>query len=213
MVTGHLHGRIPAIYRPSGHESRPSRQKNLLEPGTVAHNMVYFMHCLTRKIPWRGVLGQLKRLLVGKESIMNREDWTLLAVASAEGEPLSPVQLQKSLFIIGEKLAHFIGDTSFYDFVPYNYGPFDPVVYEDAVSLEREKFVTIRKAPEQRWNEYSATREGLERAQELRIGLSEEVLNYIDLVVNWTRELSFDDLIRAIYKEFPESRRNSVFQH
>lgn len=158
------------------------------------------------------MLGHLKRHLVGKESIMNREDWTLLAVASAEGQPLSPVQLQKSLFIIGTELTDCVNQETFYNFVPYNYGPFDPAVYEDAEGLKHNEFVDIRTAPGQRWNEYSATPAGIDRASELRKELLGEDLEYLDTVVEWTRNLSFDQLVRAIYKEYSEFRAHSVFK-
>jgi len=34
---------------------------------------------------------------------LRRRDWTLLAVAAAGGAPLTPVQLQKTLSLLGER--------------------------------------------------------------------------------------------------------------
>ncbi len=34
---------------------------------------------------------------------LRRRDWTLLAVAAAGGAPLTPVQSQKILFLLGER--------------------------------------------------------------------------------------------------------------
>ncbi len=93
---------------------------------------------------------------------MKRRDWNLLAIASAE-QPMTPVQLQKSLFLIGEQLKDEVGD-DYYEFRPYHYGPFDRAVYEDASDLVRAGLVKpVATAKGQgRWNEYVPTASGLE---------------------------------------------------
>ena len=62
---------------------------------------------------------------------MTRQDWLLLVLAAADGKPLSPLQLQKSLFLVGYDLARLVG-SDFYTFRPFDYGPFDAAVYRDA---------------------------------------------------------------------------------
>ena len=64
---------------------------------------------------------------------MTRHDWLLLVLAAAEGDTLSPLQLQKSLFLVGHGLAGLVS-TDFYDFQPHAYGPFAAAVYHDAES-------------------------------------------------------------------------------
>ena len=49
---------------------------------------------------------------------MTRHDWLLLVLAAAEGDALSPLQLQKSLFLVGHGLAGLVS-TDFYDFQPH----------------------------------------------------------------------------------------------
>lgn len=143
---------------------------------------------------------------------MRREDWTLLAISAAKGGGLSPVQLQKVLFLIGSKLRQDeLGDT-FYRFVAYNYGPFDIAVYKDAERLADEGLVAIIRAPEHRWALYCATSDGAAVAVRLRADAPERAVAYLDRVVAWVQSLSFRDLIRAIYAAFPEYRKNSVFQ-
>ena len=44
-------------------------------------------------------------------------------------------------------------------------------------------------------------------AQRLRAAL-----DYLDRVVPWVQSLSFDALVRAIYKEYPHMAQNSVFR-
>jgi len=142
---------------------------------------------------------------------MNRKDWTLLAISFARGEPLSPVQLQKTLFLLGETLASAVGP-DFHHFEPYNYGPFSRTVYDDVTQLASDGLVRMDCQPGRSWVEYAATPEGLEQAAELKKAASGTALAYLEAVVGWARSLSFQQLVRAIYKLYPEQRANSVFQ-
>lgn len=142
---------------------------------------------------------------------MNRPEWALLTIAAAQGEPLSPIQLQKSLFLIGRMFPETVRD-DFYSFAPYNYGPFDRAVYLDAEQLANQGLVAVQCPPGQRWAEYQATPEGLRKAAELRKELDPNILDYVPRVVGWTRSLTFQQLVRAIYNRFPEFKANSVFR-
>ncbi|MFQ5874196.1 MAG: hypothetical protein ACE5JL_10395 [Dehalococcoidia bacterium] len=142
---------------------------------------------------------------------MDARDWVLLVIAAAQGEALSPVQLQKSLFLIGENCREVVG-RKFYKFAPYHYGPFSPTIYEDAEELESEGLITINREPWQRWVGYAATREGIGRAEELEDLLPENVADYVTEVVAWTRRLSFPQLVSTIYKRYPKYRQNSIFR-
>src|SRR5439155_6656754 len=53
-----------------------------------------------------------------------RSAWVLLALLAAEGHSLTPVQLQKCLFLLGSRRPKDVG-RDFYHFRPYDYGPFD----------------------------------------------------------------------------------------
>jgi len=143
---------------------------------------------------------------------MKRHEWVLLVIAAAGGEGLSPVQLQKSLFLIRQNCKRAVGP-GFYKFIPFDYGPFNPDIYSDAEDLEAEGLVTISRRPGQRWVEYAATPKGIERARSLEEDLPEPVVTYIREVVAWARRQSFNQLVSAIYQQYPEYRKNSVFQH
>lgn len=73
---------------------------------------------------------------------MTRQDWTLLAIGLANGQGLSAVQLQKVLFLLERGVPKEISKP-FYKFVPYNYGPFDSLVYHDADRLVLKNLVNI----------------------------------------------------------------------
>ena len=89
---------------------------------------------------------------------MTRQDWLLLVLAAAGGKPLSPLQLQKSLFLVGYDLAKLVG-ADFYTFRPFDYGPFDATVYQDAEEQAAQGLVTIRSHPVTK-REFSLTHDG-----------------------------------------------------
>lgn len=143
---------------------------------------------------------------------MQPKDWALLVIDAAEHRGLSPVQLQKALFLLQRKFpADNLGE-SFYNFIPYNYGPFDVQIYYDAEKLEKEGLISITPSAEHRWKTYRVALGGLRLASELRTEAPARVLAYLDYVVSWVLGLSFRELVSAIYAEYPEFRMNSVFQ-
>jgi uncharacterized phage-associated protein len=146
------------------------------------------------------------------EEPMTPKDWTLLVIASARGKPLSPVQLQKTLFLIGKNVtAEKRHSRKFYRFLAYDYGPFDRTIYDDADELRNEGLILIH--PETgSFRNYIALPAGIQRAETLRAELDPNIREYLDGVVAWARSLSFNDLIRSIYRRYPETKVNSVFR-
>lgn len=140
---------------------------------------------------------------------LRRADWTLLALAAAEGAPLTPVQLQKTVFLLSQAAAKTLGE-QLYQFAPYDYGPYDASVYRDAESLEGQGLVSVTR--DGRWRVYAATPAGVDRASKIAAQVPPTLLDYLRSVVKWARGLSFQDLVRAIYKDYPEYRVNSVFK-
>lgn len=144
---------------------------------------------------------------------MMPKDWTLLVIASAAGRPLTPVQLQKSLFLISRNLSpEHLRVESFYIFKPYDYGPFNQQIYNDAQQLRDEGYIIIDPDDGVRYRDYAATLPGLERSSELQRQLDGPTSEYLDAVVNWVRSLSFKALVQAIYKHYPDMKVNSVFR-
>jgi|ERR1044071_518378 hypothetical protein len=141
---------------------------------------------------------------------MERKNWTLLVINAAGSSGLSPVQLQKCLFLIGKNLSREVGQ-SFYQFVPYNYGPFDPAVYADASTLVAEGLVRVIRVAGRNWVYYAITNEGEETAILVRSQIAPQSFDYVQKVVEWVQKLSFAQLLSAIYQAYPEYKANSVF--
>lgn len=143
---------------------------------------------------------------------MTPKDWTLLVIASRKGKPLRPVQLQKSLFLLERNLSLAqLKVESFYQFEPYDYGPFCSKIYSDAETLCIEGLVHIDRLPIS-YRLYSATEEGITASKEIIETLSPEIGDYLEKVVEWTSSLSFNDLVSAIYQAYPEMKENSIFR-
>jgi uncharacterized phage-associated protein len=143
---------------------------------------------------------------------VQKRDWTLLVIGAAGGKKVSPVQLQKALFLVSKTLKPKQRQTStFYRFKAYDYGPFCSEVYSDAEALKEAGLVSIT-CQEFSFRHYAATDDGQKKAQELRGELDPEVAAYLDDLVLWVRSLSFVQLVQAIYKMYPAMKANSIFQ-
>jgi hypothetical protein len=140
---------------------------------------------------------------------MDRSDWNLLVLSAAAGKPLSPVQLQKVIFLLQRNYPEAVG--AGYNFQPYNFGAFDADVYSDAEGLELQGLSKITRSPGG-WKEYAATPAGLERAKALEAEADPRAISYMKRVVAWARGLTFQDLVRAVYKAYPDTKANSIFR-
>lgn len=139
---------------------------------------------------------------------MKRSDLLLKIITAAEGEPVTPAQLQKVAFLVGMEFADEL-PANFYEFIPYDYGPFCVEVYRDAEELEREGLILIRVNPQGGWKEYHAS---YKAATCNHRSLPQHIAEFIDAKVHWARAIGFQELVRAIYIAYPQYRVNGVFQ-
>jgi hypothetical protein len=140
-----------------------------------------------------------------------RSDWLLLALDAAGSKGLSPVQLQKALFLLGKELPDVVAATGWYDFEPYNYGPFDSAVYSDAKNLANSREAEIVQREGETWNRYLITRDGEVRASYVARE-HPKVADYLRRLVAWVQAQTFQSLVSAVYAKYPDMRANSVFQ-
>jgi hypothetical protein len=142
---------------------------------------------------------------------MNRRDLVLAILSSSDGRPYTPAQLQKAVFLIARRMPRIIDGPAF-NFVPYDYGPFDSDVYSEAESLRRENEVIIAPSGVGRWNTYAASESGLNRGRTLLDRLDGPARTYLHEVSSWVRSQSFSSLVKSIYEAYPEMRANSIFR-
>ena len=99
--------------------------------------------------------------------MLTRQDWLLLTLSRSPGGAMSPVQIQKALFLFGQEVGGAVG-TQYYSFVPYDYGPFDSAIYVDLRRMMNKGHVGEEWSPGRSWKELHAYRprpEGRARAR------------------------------------------------
>jgi hypothetical protein len=97
-------------------------------------------------------------------------------------------------------------------FVPYDYGPFDSDVYDEAQKLSWAGDVVIAPSWSGRWNTYAASDAGLAKGRQLLLRLDGGARKYMEEVSNWVRSLSFSSLVKSIYDAYPDMKANSIFR-
>ena len=141
------------------------------------------------------------------EPQLDRDQLILAAMSAAGSRSLSPVQVQKLFFILDRE----VFDDSYFQFQPYNYGPFDAQVYRDLDDLREHGLAAIGSESTYGPRAYRLTDDGLEKGREFQAELSEPLQDYIQGLVNWLLPLSFKEIISYIYERYPEMAENSVF--
>jgi hypothetical protein len=137
-----------------------------------------------------------------------RADWPLLALNAAEDGTLSPVQMQKVLFLL-ERQAPELIKSDFYSFAAYNYGPFSQQIYADLKRHAREGRVAFATAPGRGSSNYVITASGEEFVG--KFALAPELRAYLHKLMRWAKSLRFSELVGAIYQAYPDYAENSIF--
>ena len=141
---------------------------------------------------------------------MDRTSFVLAAMSPANGSPFSPVQVQKLFFLLDQNVTDHIGDGAYFQFKPYDYGPFDPQVYRELEEMEVGGLAEIHDPP-LKPRTYRLTEKGQERGAEALAEVPESIRLYISSLVDFVRSQSFTALVSAIYRAYPDMKVNSVF--
>ena len=118
-------------------------------------------------------------------------------------------------FVVGADLLQLrVGvGPDFYEFVPYNYGPFNSSIYDDLNALAGAGLVTIDQSQGRSWAMYTITGTGQQKADQVRQSVAPAIRDYTQNVVTWIKGQSFAGLLRSIYSKYPSFAVNSVFAH
>jgi len=142
---------------------------------------------------------------------IHRRYWPLVVLATLpEGERrLTPMQLQKTLFLISKNMSDELGK-DYYDFVPYLYGPFAKGINQDVNDLIEEGLLTAVPAVDRSWNWYELSASGFELGSLLSAKLSQDSREYVEVAAQWVRTTPVGAMLRAIYEKYPEYAEKSV---
>jgi uncharacterized protein len=143
---------------------------------------------------------------------MDRRELLLAVLAAGKGRAFQPAQIQKAIFLVCKNLPHLVHSGPSYDFMAYNYGPFDRNVYVEAGNLQAEGAAIIAPSANGRWMTYAASDEGLRQGEMILTRLKSKSRRYIESVAEWVLAQSFGSLVKSIYDAYPEMKENSIFQ-
>jgi hypothetical protein len=135
----------------------------------------------------------------------------ILAAFAAGGENSSyrPVQAQKLMFLVDREISALVNGP-YFKFEPYDYGPFDREVYVALDDLVACGLVTAQSTD--RYRVYSLSSKGFERGQEILWTVDDAARTYLEQAAKWVLRLTFQQLVSAIYKRYPDMRVNSIFR-
>ena len=142
--------------------------------------------------------------------LTTRQEFILSVIAlQGENASLTPVQVQKLFFLLDMKIPSEVGGP-YFAFEPYDYGPFDATVYRDLESLALRGLAFIGSSNGTR--QYKLSDHGYQLGFSKSASFPDNVKAYISRLGSFVRSLSFAELVSSIYKEFPDMKRNSIFQ-
>jgi hypothetical protein len=141
---------------------------------------------------------------------MDRKSYMLAVLSSIQDSIYTPVQIQKIFFLLDRNLGNRIGGP-YFNFEPYHYGPFDKNVYKEVESLVMGEELTEHTSSKN-YKTYSLTQVGFKKGLTANIQIGESEKKYIQEICLFVKSLSFEQLLRSIYNEYPEMKVNSVFQ-
>lgn len=143
---------------------------------------------------------------------MDRKKFMLAAMSPAGTGFFTPVQVQKMFFLFDMNISDQLGE-EYFEFTPYDYGPFDVDVYRELEELENKGLVEIQDLyPTLSPKRYRLTDDGLRVGAELFVNLDDFIQKYIHDVVEFVRSMSFAELVAAIYEFYPDMAANSTFK-
>jgi hypothetical protein len=143
---------------------------------------------------------------------MTRNELVLAMLACANGRGYTPVQIQKAIFLVCDRMPQILTDGMGFDFKPYDYGPFDADVYAEAEALQRAGDASITPSARGRWNTYAATNSGVAHGEAILRSISIESRIFLQSISDWVRAQSFRSLVRSIYDSYPDMEKNSIFR-
>lgn len=140
---------------------------------------------------------------------MERKDLILLSAAAITTQPLTPQQLQYTMFLIRAANVKELPE-NFYTFEPYHHGPHNSQeIHEDVGTLVNQGLIFKVRHPGE-WDNISPSPKGMQEAKSLIAELAAPDAAYIFDVVEWVQENSFSQNLYAICKAFPDYAVNSV---
>ena len=142
---------------------------------------------------------------------MDRSGVLLAALAAGGvGAKYSPIQVQKLLFLIDREIPDYIGGPHF-NFQPYQCGPYDQTVFEEAErQAEYGNVIIDENGPSSTYSLYYLSDTGLNDGLSALKRMPRAASRYMVKAAKWVQRQSFRTLVSAIYRDYPDMAVNSV---
>jgi uncharacterized protein YwgA len=134
---------------------------------------------------------------------MNKKEVILAAMAPAKSNKYSPVQIQKLLFLMDKAFSAITG-VPILNFQPYYYGPFDKSIIDELEQLRDDGLILFTS--EGTYTSYSLSSRGQVEGEKILYSMPEKPREYIKLLSEFVRKLSFAELVSVISKDFPDMK-------
>jgi len=135
--------------------------------------------------------------------LTERQKFILYVLGLIDDGIISPIQVQKLLFLIEKKIPNIVN--GFFNFEPYDYGPFDKVIYEELEYLKNAGFIQDVYIDNVKHSK-------IKSKIDVGIQIPSETLERIKKISQFVKECTFKELLVAIYNAYPEMAVNTVFK-
>lgn len=133
------------------------------------------------------------------------------------GQVEGRTRLQKLVFLMEQELNESTAslDSSDYNFIPYDYGPFSKGLYDDLDSLEEDGLIEVEEEPMTDGKVkyvYRLTDGGQKWVQnQLADSSANTTHSLASIIASEYNDMLLSDLIDEVYAEYPEYAENSVW--
>jgi uncharacterized protein len=132
-----------------------------------------------------------------------QQDWILTALSKG---PLDRLRLMKAVFLAWDE----VGRPDVWQFTPYLYGPYTVHLYGVLEQLAAARLVFQPDPMIPSRSVYRLTAAGETEAQAAGLRLQPTVVAALTKWTDFARQRSFDQLLRYVYKRFPEFASKSI---
>jgi uncharacterized protein YwgA len=156
----------------------------------------------------------------GSVKIDRRSDVLLLLLHAAQ-KVWGTTKLQKLLFLVGKETKATTAVPDYFQHVAYNFGPFDQAVYQDVEALKKLGFIEARppagpgRGVRRVDAVYQLTPRGKKYADALargEEGSTSGLAGEVEEIVRQYGQLSHDDLLKYVYRTYPETTTESTIR-
>lgn len=137
---------------------------------------------------------------------MLKRQKVLLRILTEADRPLTHVELVKTAFLLRTESV-LAGETTFYDFVPYRFGPFSFALYRELSALTRDGYVKENETSVQLVGRMRS--ESRKRSDEIPDAWKQAVRR----ILNEYTSSSQDELLRDVYVRYPWFALKSELRH